>query len=392
MYKKPRLAANVATRRRAGLRATSIALGIAALSAAAPSFASVVPNGDCTPTNSGSGKWSNVSGCDADAGVPNATHNLAETVYGSNGYVPQNVSYGSIFGFAGQVRAYYGTALGAAAYVAGTAQNSVAIGTGSVASEANTVSLGRVGDNPLKGVYTDNGDGTSADATAFNQSLGGTLTRRLTNMSAGINNTDAVNLGQLKAAGVNVDTSGNVTNALVAYDDTTKNKVTLRGATGTAITGLQAGAVSAASKDAINGAQLYGTANSVATALGGGTAVNADGTLKAPSYTVQGQTKTDVGSALAAIDTATTANSTSITNLTNNINNGAIGLVQQDATSRALTVARASDGTTLDISGTAGTRQIKGVSGGTADTDAVNLAQLKAAGINIDTSGNVTNA
>jgi trimeric autotransporter adhesin len=265
-----------------------------------------VPNSDCTPTNSGSGKWSNVSGCDASAGAANATHNLAETVYGSNGFVPQNVSYASIFGFGGQVRAYYGTALGAAAYVTGTAQNSVAIGTGSVASEANTVSLGRVGDNPLKGVYTDNGDGTSADATPFNQSLGGTLTRRLTNMSAGINNTDAVNLGQLKAAGLNVDTSGNVTNAFVAYDDATKNRVTLGGASGTTITGLRAGAVDANSRDAINGAQLYGAASSVALALGGGSSVNGDGSISMPKYTVGGDTVSGVEGAVNALDTRIT--------------------------------------------------------------------------------------
>jgi trimeric autotransporter adhesin len=294
-------------RRAAGVRATSIALAIAALTAAAPSLASSIANADCTPANSGSGSWSNVAGCGADAGAPKAAHNLAETVYGANGIVPQNISYASIFGFAGQVRAYYGTAIGAAAYVNGSAQNSVAIGTGSVASEANTVSLGRVGDNPLKGVYTDNGDGTSADATGFNQGLAGTLTRRLTNMSAGINNTDAVNVGQLKAAGVTVDPSGNVTNAFVAYDDTTRGKVTLGGGTaGTTLANLKPGAVSAASSEAINGSQLYGSASSVAAALGGGSVVNADGSIRMPRYTVGGDVVSGVDGAVDALDTRIT--------------------------------------------------------------------------------------
>ncbi|WP_246641636.1 YadA-like family protein [Paraburkholderia edwinii] len=232
-------------------------------------------------------------------------------------------------------------------------------------------------------------DTSAHDKVTFNGSNGTTLS----NVNAGKADKDAVNVAQLKAAGLNIDTSGAVTNSFVAYDDATKGKVTLAGGSaGTTITNVKAGAVSASSKDAINGSQLYGEASSTAAALGGGAAVNSDGTIKAPTYTVQGQTKGDVGSALAAIDTATTGNTTSITNLTNNINNGTIGLVQQDKTTKAITVAKATDGTTVDFTGTAGARQLKGVSTGSADTDAVNVAQLKAAGLNIDTSGTVTNS
>ncbi|GAB2907687.1 trimeric autotransporter adhesin EhaG [Paraburkholderia jirisanensis] len=237
-------------------------------------------------------------------------------------------------------------------------------------------------------------DGIKYDTSAHDKvTFSGASGTKLSNVMAGTADMDAVNLAQLKAAGLNVDTSGNVTNSFVAYDDSTMGKVTLAGGTaGTTITNVKAGAVGAASTDAINGSQLYNTASSTAAALGGGSSVNADGTIKTPSYTIQGQTKTDVGSALAAIDTATTGNTTSITNLTNDINNGEIGLVQQDAASRTITVARSTDGTTVDFTGIAGARQLKGVSAGQADTDAVNLAQLKAAGLNVDTSGNVTNS
>ncbi|MFD2059674.1 YadA-like family protein [Paraburkholderia solisilvae] len=237
-------------------------------------------------------------------------------------------------------------------------------------------------------------DGVKYDTSAHDKvTFNGTNGTKLSNVTAGTADMDAVNLAQLKAAGLNVDTSGNVTNSFVAYDDATKGKVTLAGGTnGTTITNVKAGAIGAASTDAINGSQLYGEANSVASALGGGAAVNTDGTIKAPTYTVQGQTKSDVGSALAAIDTATTGNTTSITNLTNNINNGKIGLVQQDAATKTITVAKATDGTKVDFTGTAGARQLNGVSAGQADTDAVNMAQLKAAGLNVDTSGNVTNS
>ncbi|MDV3470301.1 hypothetical protein RZA67_16435, partial [Stenotrophomonas sp. C3(2023)] len=54
------------------------------------------------------------------------------------------------------------------------------------------------------------------------------------------------------------------------------------------LTGVAAGAVSATSLDAINGSQLHGTAQSVANAIGGGSAVAADGTISAPSFDIDG--------------------------------------------------------------------------------------------------------
>jgi autotransporter adhesin len=443
--------------------------------------------------------------------------------------------------------------------------------TTSITNLTNNINNGTVGlvqqDATTKAITVAKAtNGTTVDFT------GTAGARQLKGVSKGTADTDAVNLAQLKAAGLNVDTSGNVSNAFVAYDDATKGKVTLAGgAAGTTITNVKAGALSTTSTDAVNGSQLnatntnvtnlsntvdnitngnagikyfhvnstaadsvassvdsmaigggavanggrgaiaiganasaqggyanggsfsialgYGanadatagnwgnntaiggnakanTTNGVAlgsqaiasggnatalgygavasagnstalgiqsvadrtntvsvgsstnqrqivnvangtadtdavnvsqlkgvtTALGGGAAVNSDGTIKAPTYTVQGQTKSDVGSALSAIDTATTGNTTSITNLTNNINNGTVGLVQQDAATKAITVAKATNGTTVDFTGTAGARQLKGVAAGKADTDAVNMSQLKAAGLNVDTSGNVSNA
>ncbi len=106
---------------------------------------------------------------------------------------------------------------------------------------------------------------------------------------------------------MSVDTSGNVTNSFVAYDDATKGKVTLAGGTaGTTITNVKAGAVSAASKDAINGSQLYTLAASEAAALGGGSAVNTDGSITKPKYTVAGNTVTGVDGAVSALDTRIT--------------------------------------------------------------------------------------
>jgi autotransporter adhesin len=69
-------------------------------------------------------------------------------------------------GFQAQANAANATALGAGAVASGA--NSVAIGSGSVASAANTVSVGSAGGE-----------------------------RRITNVAAGINPTDAVNVSQL---------------------------------------------------------------------------------------------------------------------------------------------------------------------------------------------------
>ncbi|EDS6037969.1 adhesin, partial [Salmonella enterica subsp. enterica] len=68
------------------------------------------------------------------------------------------------------------------------------------------------------------------------------------------------------------------------------------------ITNLAAGTVSGTSTDAINGSQLYGASSSVVNALGGGSVVNADGSISAPTYSVAGGDYNNVGDALTAID------------------------------------------------------------------------------------------
>jgi trimeric autotransporter adhesin len=81
------------------------------------------------------------------------------------------------------------------------------------------------------------------------------------------------------------------------------------------VTGVAAGAVSAASIDAVNGSQLYANAASTAAALGGGSTVNADGTVSAPSYSVGGTTVNNVGAAITNIDGRVTQNTSDIASL-----------------------------------------------------------------------------
>jgi len=277
------------------------------------------------------------------------------------------------------------------------------------------------------------------------------------------------------------------------------------------LTGLARGAIDASSSDAVNGAQLYGNAASVAAALGGQAAVKADGTVKPPLYTIGGNTFGDVGSALAAavntsvttstaasaaastkaiaaatadsvqygsaahdtltlgnsgapvrvtnvratrldsdsldavnggqlfatnqvvaqnsdniasldrrvgsnasdisnldqrvsvnttkisgLDTRTTALEGNVTNVAKQITNGEIGLVQQDLTSRVISVGQDAGGARVDFAGTSGARQLTGVAAGLADTSAVNFAQLRpvvaglGGGAQVNIDGSVT--
>ncbi|CAE6882452.1 YadA-like family protein [Paraburkholderia domus] len=220
-------------------------------------------------------------------------------------------------------------------------------------------------------------NGVAYDTSARDKvTLGGVGTSKLvtvSNVADGVANNDAVNVKQLKAMGANIDSSGNVMGAFVAYDDTSKGKVTLGGngaTTPVALSNVAAGQISSNSKDAVNGSQLYGTAASVAAALGGSTTVGSDGKVSKPSYSVNGDTYNDVGSAINAVSSLATTGST-------------LGVVYDSS---------ARDKLTLGGSGATTPVEVSNVAAATADNDAVNLKQLKDAGLNVDTAGNVTNS
>ncbi|WP_415872690.1 beta strand repeat-containing protein, partial [Burkholderia ubonensis] len=198
---------------------------------------------------------------------------------------------------------------------------------------------------------------------------------RVSNVADGVARNDAVNLGQLQDAGLvaPVDPTNpgtGLASLAVTYDkhaDGSANfdRITLAGANGTTITNVKAGAVNATSTDAVNGAQLHGVAQSVADSLGGGSTVDPDGKVTSPTYVVNNQTFNNVGDA--------------ITNISNSLADGSIGLVQQDETSRDITVAKDTDGTVVDFAGTAGDRVLTGVAAGAVNAtskDAINGSQL----------------
>ncbi len=74
---------------------------------------------------------------------------------------------------------------------------------------------------------------------------------------------------------------------------------------------------------------------------------------------------TTVDNRVTTVDGRVTNVEGSVTNLTSSINSGTVGLVKQDATTRAITVAGDKAGTQVDLTGTAGARQLRGVANGT---------------------------
>jgi autotransporter adhesin len=141
----------------------------------------------------------------------------------------------------------------------------------------------------------------------------------LTNVADGKNQYDAVNFGQLSALQGEVN---NLSQTVTSIGDRVTHIENNGGgggggggdggnggggswnydAQGNKITNVGDGAVSAGSKDAVNGSQLAATAQSTADALGGGATLNADGTISTPTYTVGGQQVRGVEGAVNQLD------------------------------------------------------------------------------------------
>lgn len=290
-----------------------------------------------------------------------------------------------------QTNAEDSIAAGSNAFIAAAAAKAIAFGSGASASAAGSVALG-------------------ADSTADRSNVvsvgSGTSQRQIINVAAGTQNNDVVNISQLKGAmaamggGAGVAADGTVTKPTYAigggtyndvgaalsalavtgeaasadsvqYDSTSHDTVTL-GNTGTPVrvTNVSAGALSANSLDAVNGSQLFATNEAVAHNT-------SDIAANTGSITNLDQRVTDNTTNITNLDARTTTIEGDVSNITNQITNGKIGLVQQNQASRTLTVAKDTDGASVDFTGTGGARELTGIAAGTTDTSAVNVGQFK---------------
>lgn len=217
-----------------------------------------------------------------------------------------------------------------------------------------------------------------------------TLDTRVTTAETNIaGNTAAINAlaGSIGNGTVGLVQQANATAPVTVAAASGGTRVDFTGTAGARqLAGVANGQIAAGSTEAVNGGQIHAGNSSIAAALGGGAAVNPDGTLAAPSYLIQGAARTNVGDALAALDTQTTDNTDDITNLdqrvtanttdiANNgsaiaaLSNGTLGLVQQAGPGAVITVAANSGGTVVSFAGTAGDRQLTGVAPGRGERD-----------------------
>jgi trimeric autotransporter adhesin len=202
------------------------------------------------------------------------------------------------------------------------------------------------------------------------------LDQRVTNNTTQIASLDA------RTTTIEGDVS-NITNqisngeiGLVQQDQVSRNLTVARDVDGASVdftgtggvrelTGIAAGT---SDTSAVNVGQI----KPMATALGGGAQINADGSVSGPTYHVQGGTQTTVGDALGSLDSG-------LTTLQQNMETGGIGIVTQDPVSRIINIGATTGGGLINMAGTAGNRVLTGVAPGVVNAtsaDAINGAQL----------------
>ena len=342
--------------------------------------------------NTASGKASvalgNVNNADAKAAIAIGTYNNVNYTKGSWQTTPKPAgeystvvgNYSSATGTSASAMGVYTNATGAGSFAAGynnnaNGQNSVAIGSENTSHVADTVTLGQfnnaktmggisIGKNNL----TDSADGNRGDVERNRENSQIAIGRDNT-----ATNLDAIAIGRdthatgsgATALGARADASGN--NAIaIGQSGKTSDRVVASGVNSIAI-GMQSQATGEAAIAEGAGSRAggkYGVAlgrttkanAEAATALGNAAEANIANGVALGSSSV---TTTDKG---VKGYNPSDVHTRHYTNLANNV---------RTATTAAVSIG---NGSTL-------TRQLTGLAAGTADTDAVNVAQLKNVGV-----------
>ena len=257
-----------------------------------------------------------------------------------------------------------------------TTNQQLAANSASISSLQNAYSTngsGLVVQDPVTRVLT---LGSATDGSVIR--LGGTAgDRRVTGVAAGTSANDAVSVGQLDAALSNV-TGGPVGLAV-------SNQAGLLPPTATAIDALAVGFGATATGTrsvAIGSGSVATQANTVSVGAVGAErrVVNVAGGTVA-----LGSTDAVNGGQLAATDQQVASVSNTLTNIRGSLDAGTIGLVQQNPSTRTLTVGAVADGSVIDVNGSTGARRVTGVASGNSGSDAVNVDQLNTALVGVGT-------
>ncbi|WP_343621359.1 YadA-like family protein, partial [Acinetobacter proteolyticus] len=160
---------------------------------------------------------------------------------------------------------------------------------------------------------------TAKDVSFDKVTVGSVVVDKATNTIKGLSNTtwngtavsgQAATEDQLAAVDGKL---GTLDDAAVKYDDaTTKDKITLAGVGGTTITNVKAGAVNASSTDAVNGSQLFNTANNVKNLVGGATTIDAT-TGAITTSNIGGTGSNTIDGAITSVKDAATKAKTTVT-------------------------------------------------------------------------------
>ena len=221
----------------------------------ASSFASSVSGGN---TNTASGGNSSISG-----GLYNIASGKESSVSGGC----SSKALGRYSWSAGGATAYgeYSNAIGNGAvntYIGATdtAKTSMALGYMATADEANTISLGHdkgdISGYNVTWQQTDGKDDYTKAPTLTPSYYSSAAYNRLVKIADGIDDHDAVTVGQLNSMLANSHSG-------IDYDDTDKSSVSFKGSSGTRLTNLKEGAITATSTDAVIGSQLANTESKI---------------------------------------------------------------------------------------------------------------------------------
>ncbi len=209
--------------------------------------------------------------------------------------------------------------------------SSIAIGNGSQANGNQSISVG------TRNIVNGNNSGAFGDPTIING-----------DNSYSVGNNNAIDSSDTFVLGNNVTQSVDGSVVLGTGSAAT---------TGAGITGYRADTSDA------NDAILATTSSTGAVAVG-----DADNDIY--------RQVTGVAAGTADSDAVNVAQLRAVDTTLSNLVTGNIGLVQQAGNQNVITIGAATGGTSINVAGTDGNRQIAGVAAGTANTDALNVGQL----------------
>ena len=219
----------------------------------------------------------------------------------------------------------------------------------------------------------------------------GGATGNLTSGNIGVEADSTTNTLNVKLAeNIDLGTNGSVKMGDTKIDD---NGLTINGGPSVTKSGIDAGNkkvtnvangdITATSKDAVNGSQLHGVADSIKNSIGGNTILNPDGTITTSNIGGTGQN--NIHDAISAVNSAANQKTTVVAgdNIDVTVSTNATGGNEYTvATKRDIvvdSVSVANNGPSMNSNGiNAGGKTISNLGAGVNPDDAVNVAQLDA--------------